>query len=815
MHRERYCPGVSRALNFGIRSVVVTTTAGTAGKLRIPLSIADITKRVFLGKPLITEDLSSEKLSNPVALGALSPDAISSTAYGTEQILIELLPAAGLAAFALLLPVTGVILVILVLVTASYRQVVMAYTRAGGSYIVARENFGPRVAQIAAAALLIDYVVTVAVQAAAGTVAVVSALPALGPYSLTITVGVVVLICYANLRGLREAGRPFAVPTYFFITMIILTIVTGVVRAIFGDLPVYDSAHMAGTVDVHQGNGLVMGATVLVLLRAFANGGSSLTGVEAISNTVTVFRKPQGLNARRVLTAMACILGFLLAGGAYLAHVTHATPYVEGYPSVLSEIARSVFGHGLVGNILYVLVQTATAAILYTGANTSFNGFPALASFVAEDRFLPRQLMKRGHRLVFSNGIIMLTAFSVALLVITGGSVNALVPFYAIGVFTGFSMAGYGMTKHHLTHREPGWRGRLAINLSAAILSTIVVGIFAVAKFTEGAWLVVVVFPVLVFFLIRLNREYRAEAAILEMFRTDRPELVKYARHRVFVFVNSVDLAVIEALRYGRGLRADELIAVHFMVDAGHGAPLRKRWDHFELDTRLRVVDCPDRRIIRASQLFIAKARDEHADTNVTVLLPRRTYAPLIGRLLHDRTADKIARAVSLIPDAAATIVPYDVQTRIQEAYPERFEQKVGRELDKVETWVSRGEDQDVEAYEHPDPSRSVITVAALIPGHRATFEGRVSQVEDITKRRRTLRSIVLGDNSGEISVTFRPGSGGADIQPGQLLRITGKARQTGSRPMSMIDPAYHIIEDPAKVGELGKRGEPGEAGKA
>jgi amino acid transporter len=246
---------------------------------------------------------------------------------------------------------------------------------------------------------------------------------------------------------------------------------------------------------------------------------------------------------------MACILGFLLAGVAYLAHVTHASPYVAGYPSVLSEVGRAVFGNGVVGNVLYILVQTATAAILFTGANTSFNGFPALASFVAEDRFLPRQLTKRGHRLVFSNGIIALTALSVVLLLVTGGSVNALVPFYAIGVFTGFSMAGYGMTKHHLTHREPGWRRRLAINLSSGILSTIVVGIFAVAKFTEGAWLVVVVFPLLVFGLMRLNREYRAEAAILEMFRTDRPELVKYARHKVFVFVNSVDLAVLEALR--------------------------------------------------------------------------------------------------------------------------------------------------------------------------------------------------------------------------------------------------------------------------
>ncbi|MEZ0365977.1 amino acid permease [Mycobacterium sp. pUA109] len=761
---------------------------------RIPVAISDVVKRVFLGKPLITEELKSERLSNPVALGALSPDAISSTAYGPEQIMIELLPHAGLAAFALLLPITGVILLILVLVAASYRQVVIAYTRAGGSYVVARENFGPRVAQVAAAALLIDYVVTVAVQAAAGTVAVVSALTALGPYSLEITVAVVLLICYANLRGLREAGLPFAVSTYSFVVMIALVIVVGVTRSVFGGLPTYDPEHIAGAVPVHQGGGLVMGATILVLLRAFANGGSSLTGVEAISNTVNVFRKPEGLNARRVLTAMACILGFLLAGVAYLAHVTHATPYIDEYPSMLSEIARAVFGHGILGNVLYVLVQASTAAILFTGANTSFNGFPALANFVAEDRFLPRQLTKRGYRLVFSNGIIVLTALSVALLVVTGGSVNALVPFYAIGVFTGFAMAGYGMTKHHLTHRQRGWRHKLAINFSAGILSTIIVGIFAVAKFTEGAWLVVVVFPLLVFALTRLNREYRAEAAILEMFRTDRPELTKYARHRVFVLVNAVDLAVLEALRYGRGLRADELIAVHLMVDASHAALLRKRWDHFGLDTRLRVVDCPDRQITRAAQELVARALKEHPDTNVTVLLPRRTYAPLLGRLLHDRTADKIARAISRIPDAAATIVPYDVQSRIAQAYPDMFEQRVAREVAKIQARISRSEQQSVQAYEHPERSSAVIAVEGLIPGRRATIEGRVSQVEDITKRRRTFRWIVVGDDSGDVRVMLQPGYG-ADIAPGQLLRITGKARQRGNGPLSMVDAAYHVLD--------------------
>ena len=452
----------------------------------IPLSFSDLCKRVFLGKPLITEELSSERLSNPVALGALSPDAISSTAYGPEQILTELLPQAGLAAFVLLLPIMGVILVILALVAASYRQVVMVYTKAGGSYIVARENFGPRVAQVAAAALLIDYIVTVAVQSAAGTVAVASALPALGPYSLEITVAVVLLICYANLRGLREAGLPFAIATYSFVVMVGLMIITGVVRHLIWGLPQYDPGHAAGAVPVHQGNGLVMGATILVILRAFANGGSSLTGVEAISNTVNVFRKPQSVNARRVLTAMACILGLLLAGVGYLTYATHAAPYLDEYPSVLSQVARAVFGNGVIGDGMYVLVQVSTAAILYTGANTSFNGFPALASFVAEDRFLPRQLMTRGYRLVFSNGIITLTALSVGLLVVTGGSVNALVPFYAIGVFTGFSMAGYGMSKYHLTQRESGWQSRLVINFTAAVLSTIVVGIFAVAKFTEG-----------------------------------------------------------------------------------------------------------------------------------------------------------------------------------------------------------------------------------------------------------------------------------------------------------------------------------------
>jgi amino acid transporter len=631
-------------------------------------TFVDAWKRFFLGKPLINDHLEHESLSNTVALGALSPDAISSTVYGPEQIMVELLPAAGMAAYALVLPIAGVILLILALVTASYRQVVMAYTQRGGSYVVARANFGPRIAQISAAALLIDYVVTVAVQCASGTFAVVSAVPSLGTYHLEITVGALLLISYANLRGMKEAGRIFAVPVYAFIVMLTVMIVTGVVRKIFWTLPQYDPAQIAGAVPVHQGNGIVMGATVLILLRAFANGGTSLTGVEAITDAVNVFRHPQGPNARKTLTRMACVLGFLLVGVIYLVHATHATPFVAEYPSMLSEVGRAVFGNGLIGNIFYLMLQTASAAILFFGANTSFNGFPALTSFIAEDSFLPRPMMKRGHRLVFSNAIIVLTALAVTLVIVTGGSVDAVVPLFAMGVFTGFSMAGYGMTKHWRTHRGPGWRRKLVINLSAAILSTIVVGIFAVAKFTEGAWLVVVVMPLLVFALMRLNKQYRAESFVLEMQLHQPQNLVQHPRHRIIVLVDHFDFATVEALHYASGLESERLTAAHFIIDARHAARLKERWEHFEDHIPLKMLECPDRNLSRVAKELVLREIDDEPGIKVTVLLPRRTYAPLVGRLLHDRTADKMATVISRVEGATAQIVAYDVGSRIAQA---------------------------------------------------------------------------------------------------------------------------------------------------
>ena len=406
----------------------------------------------------------------------LSPDGISSSAYGTEEILIALLPIAGLAAFTLILPLTLVILLVMTLVVLSYREVVMVYIRPGGSYVVARENFGPRIAQVCAVALLIDYVVTVAVQIAAGTAAVASAIPAIGPYKLEICVGVVLLMCYGNLRGIKEAGKAFAVPTYLFAGSVILMIVVGLIREVIGNLHPVDPATLHGTYAIGSGTeGLLTGVMIFTLLRAFANGGASLTGIEAVSDAVGAFHPPEGRNARKVLVAEGIILGVLVAGIGWLAHATHATPYIVGYPTVLAQEAQIVFGHTFVGHALFYLVQLATMLILYTGGNTSFNGFPFLTSYVAGDSFLPRWLLKRGHRLVFSNAIILLAVTSVALLIIKDADVNSLVPLYAIGVFTAFTMAGFGMAKYHHTRREQGWRHKFIINFSAGALSLIVV----------------------------------------------------------------------------------------------------------------------------------------------------------------------------------------------------------------------------------------------------------------------------------------------------------------------------------------------------
>ncbi|HZD65737.1 MAG TPA: APC family permease, partial [Acidimicrobiales bacterium] len=586
------------------------TPLPTPESLDLPETLPYRIKNKLLGPPLNTAELRTERLGLPTALGVLAPDPVSSSAYGTEEILRILVPVVGVAAFTLVLPVTAAIILVLAVVTLSYRQVVQVYTKAGGSYVVARDNFGPNIAQISAVALLIDYTVTVAVQTAAGTAALVSAVPFLAPYTTAITVFVVVLLGYGNLRGIREAGKSFSLPLYFFIAALGSVIIIGLVRVVLGNLPVLP-VHAPGAQPLgHPGQGLFLGAGLFFTLQAFANGGASLTGLEAVSNGVSAFKPPEGVHARKALAILATILGCLVMGVSVLAHFTHAIPYISGTPTVISQEAKVVFGGGTLGHVLYYLVQLATLLVLWTGANTSFNGFPYLASFVAEDRFLPRQLTRRGHRLVFSNGIIVLAIVAILLLVATRAKVDALIPFYAIGVFTGFTMAGAGMVRHHLRHREGRWRAKLAVNGGAAVISALVVLIFASTKFFEGAWLIVVVFPILLVLLIRLHRQYRREQERLQQGAQRAAEARTLRRHVVLVFVDRLDLATARALQYARTLNADELRAVHIVLDAEEAEVLRERWEQLGIpeEVRLELVDCPSRRLLRDALEVVAEA---------------------------------------------------------------------------------------------------------------------------------------------------------------------------------------------------------------
>jgi amino acid transporter len=794
-------------------------------------------KRRLLGPPMVNEQLRTERLSKPLALGVLSCDGISSAAYGTEEMLIVMVVAVGLKAFNLIIPMTLVILFGIVIVVLSYREVVTVYTRAGGSYVVARENFGPRVAQIAAVALLIDYVVTVAVQTAAAAAVIVSAFPSLsrlpspiGPNILDVLAVLMILVmCYGNLRGIREAGRTFALPTYLFSGSVGLMIIIGLIREAMGNL--HHVPRYAGSTFAlgHSNQGLLSFAIIYMLLKAYANGGSSLTGIEAVSNAVSALRPPEGRNARQILVMQGSIVIFLIGGISWLSHVTHATPYLNGYPTVLAQEAALVFGSS--GRVLYWVVIFGTAAILFTGGNTSFSGFPFLASFVAEDSFLPRWLTKRGHRLVFSNGIIILTVISLTLGLVVGFNVDGLVPFYAIGVFTGFSMAGFGMARYHLRTREPGWRRRLVINTIGGVYTVLVVLIFAVVKFKEGAWLVVIVGPILVFVLIRLNREYRAEARVLESIGERRasggPQRPpNYSRRVVVVFVDDFDLSTIAALRYAKSLRPTTVRAVHFVIDSEKAERLRAAWLP-DRSVSLDFVDCPDRRLTRCAADLVSHEA-EASGTQVTAILPRRSFSPLLGRFLHDRTADKIAGVVSRVPNAAAIVIPFDVQNRIRVLQERQAEREMkapaalipvpGPPADGVTTgqqdFPSEVAPRDAEpeplpgagGYDRPIPPPGVTPIGSIHRPGRATVEGRVRVVEIRPVEHNSVLACEISDSTGDLTALFYGRSRIPGLMCGARVRFRGAVGIKNGAPV-MINPAYELVV-PGVTGKPSKDGE-------
>ena len=754
------------------------TAAGRNAAAELPESRAYRLKRRLLGPPLVREQLADERLSNPVALAVLSSDVLSSSAYATEQILTYLVPAVGLAAFAMVVPVTLAILVVLVVVTMSYREVVRAYPKAGGAYVVSRENFGPRVAQIASASLLVDYVLTVAVSVAAGVDALASAAPALNPYITPISVAFVLVIAYGNLRGIREAGRSFALPTFFFVANMGLLMAVGIAEAATGGLHAHGVTHLSGSVAIGRGGGgLFAGASLFIVLRAFASGGSALTGTEAISNGVSVFRDPQSENARKTLLLMATILGSMFLGLSALAAVVHPVPFLSGTPTVISQVAKYVYGTTPLGHVAYYSLQAGTMLILILAANTSFTGFPFLASFAAQDGFLPRQLTRRGHRLVFSNGIVVLTVAAVALLIATDSKLNSLIALYAIGVFTGFTMSGFGMAKHELTHKRPGWKHRLAVTTAAGVLSLIVDAIFVTTKFGEGAWVVVVLIPVMVVVFVRLNRQYQEERATLSSGASEAAEAPVLRRHVVLVLVDELDMAAARAIQYARTLNPDEVRAVHFLMDARHAEELQRQWTHLGLSRLpLEVIDTPDRRLTRAA-LEVAADAAADGQTEVTILLPRRAYARIWDRVLHDQTADRIAGAVSQLDHVNATIVPFHVHGSLAERAPAH----------PVE------HRPDVPSPSQPVPAGTVpiaecgyrqdVTVAGRVRSVRVQPWGGVASLE-----------ATLVDGSGDtIAAVFLGRRRVPGIQPGARLAVTGRVGNHHGR-RSLLNPRYEIL---------------------
>ena len=749
-------------------------------------------KRFFLGGALNRHSLGHQRLSKRYGLGILSSDCISSSAYGSEQILIALLPAFGLAAFAILMPMTAIVLAILVIITLSYRNVIDVYTKTGGAYIVSRDNFGPVVAQIAAVALMLDYIVTLAIQAAAGVAAIISTFPAAAPWKMHMIFAVIVLLTYGNLRGVKEAGKAFAFPTYFFVGCMFIVFGMGLWRLANGTLPVLDT-DLPGAIPLGQEQGLLTFAAVFILLRAFANGGSSLTGLEAISDGVALFKAPEHVNAKRTLVIMSTLLGTLVLGVSYFAHHIHAMPYESGVPTVISQIAKATVGTGAFGSFMFVMVQLATMLILFAGANTTYSAFPLLVNFVAADGYLPRQLTKRGHRLAFSNGILLLAGGGIFLVVITAGSVEHLVAFYALGVFTGFTLAGFGMTRYFKRTKPKGWKLKVFINGLAGSISLLIVIIFSIVKFTQGAWLVLVVAPIMVATFLRLRRQYTREQEALSV-RTEQERATSMARHKVTIFVDSVDIATVGAIRYARSLKPHKINAVHFVIDDLRAEQIQNAWAESEAldDVQLDLIDCPDRRIAN-SALDYAIRKTEKPDIELTILLPRRSYSRVLGRLLHDQTAEEIAAPISQLQRVVATIVPFDVN-RITSGNSLNIKHEAERTVSlPAETMLKPTQEAPKVFAPISHYADDVTPIQKVEWRKRSKVHGRVTSISTAPRGSAPMLQVEVWDETGGITLNFLGRREIAGLEVGMEMRAEGMVGEEEGQ-LTILNPSYELL---------------------
>lgn len=583
-----------------------------------------------------------ERLGKAVALAVFASDPLSSVAYATEEILLVLI-LAGPAALSYSLPVAIGIAALLAVVVISYRQTVVAYPQGGGAYLVAKDNLGTFPALTAAAALLTDYVLTVSVSVAAGIAALTSAFPALFPYRVALCVLAIAGIAIGNLRGVRESGRLFAAPTYFFVVSVLGMIGYGLVGTVFDVLPEAPyEPHPPGL----EGIGLFL------ILRSYAAGCTALTGVEAVSNGVPALKPPEGRNAQTVMTWLGVISIAMFLGITYLAYDFGIIP--GGDETVVSKIARRVFGTSLA----YYAVQAVTMLVLLLAANTSYAGFPRLSSLLARDRFMPRQLGTQGDRLVFSNGILILSGFAILLIVGFGGDTHALLPLYAIGVFISFTLSQGGMVRRWLRVREKGWRWRVWVNGVGAVVTGIVLLTLAGTKFHEGAWIVIVIIPLLVPLFLIVHWHYEEVAAELSLEGLEGPPEF---RHTVLVLIGDVHRGVVRAVQYAKTLAAPTATvrAVYVEADPARTAKLEEKWGKWGLGVPLVVLTSPYRSLLRPLLDYIDQIQSRGDDQMVTIVLPEFLPRRWWQHILHNQTALLIKGALLFRKNIVVTDVPY------------------------------------------------------------------------------------------------------------------------------------------------------------
>jgi len=608
-------------------------------------------KRLVVGQPLANEQLVHERLPKRLALAVFSSDALSSTAYATEAILI-VLSMAGAAALWLATPIALGIAVLLMTVAFSYMQTIKAYPQGGGTYIVARENLGTIPSLTAASALLIDYILTVAVSMSAGVAAITSAWPMLEPYRVELAVGLIGLVSLANLRGVKESGAMFAIPTYTFVASMFLLIGTGLFNIVTGHVtpaPPQPTPHLADGVGA---------LSLFLILRAFAAGCTALTGIEAIADGVPAFKKPEARNATITLAIMAALLVAMFLGITVLANAYHIIPDGSSEPETAnSQLARAIFG---AGSPLYFLLQIATMAILVLASNTAFADFPRLAYFLARDRYFPRQFTQRGDRLVFSNGIVVLGLIASILVVAFHAREQALLPLYAVGVFISFTISQTGMVRRWWQLRTPGWRRSALINGAGAVMTGIVMLVLAITKFREGAWAVLLLIPLMVTVLLNIHQHYQAVARQLSLADAPRPSPVR--RHTALVLISGVHRGMLPALQYALSIAPDNVTAVYVDLDPENTEKIRRKWNEWGCGIPLVILPSPYRSLMQPLLQYIDEVEARYDDDVLTIILPEFVPSKWWQYILHNQTGLQLKAALFFSRGKVVTSVPYHLE---------------------------------------------------------------------------------------------------------------------------------------------------------